>query len=54
MMGKIIQKAANWVVVKQASETKICNFTNNYYGDQQCYVVKTHASKKALSAPSYR
>lgn len=40
MIIKTAPKSSNWVVVKQNQETKICNFANNYYGDQQCYVVK--------------
>ena len=37
---------ATWVVVKDQQQTKICNFANNYYGDQQCYVVSNNKVKQ--------
>lgn len=28
-----------YVLVVEEKVIKVCNFSNNYYGDQQCYIV---------------
>jgi hypothetical protein len=27
-------------ILRQARELKVCNYADNYYGDQQCFVVR--------------
>ncbi|GLR71108.1 hypothetical protein [Agaribacter marinus] len=48
MKSKIFPILRQWVVVRKPNNVvKICNFANNYYGDQQCFVAKTDNIKDA-------
>lgn len=47
MKQTIQQTLINWVLVKQNNESKICNFADNYYGDQRCLKLQPVGNKKA-------
>ncbi|MGQ8364837.1 hypothetical protein [Glaciecola sp. 1036] len=50
MPTKVVKINQNWVLVNTAGQTQLCNFADNYYGDQQCYLVQTNTSDKNKSA----
>lgn len=38
----------NVFILQDNQKTKICNFANNYYGDQQCYVIEKSPKQTAF------
>lgn len=42
----IIQIGTRLNLIKEADKITVCNFTNNYYGDQQCCSVGQLRLKK--------
>jgi hypothetical protein len=40
MHNIIIQLSQRLLLSKQKQSIQVCNFKDNYYGDQQCYTVE--------------
>jgi hypothetical protein len=40
MHNIIIQLSQRLLLIKQKQSIQVCNFKDNYYGDQQCYAVE--------------